>query len=132
MGYATMIRMNWRHSLLPSKPLCLPNRRRHEEVSGLCFDVKDTHPLHIEPVATLRADDAHEHVVTRRTAHDRPHGAHVDGEFTNHPGGAAMRTRFLNERHFKWENFSQDTACGIPIKCRVVHQDLLSDRNALF
>src|SRR5216683_314169 len=103
----------------------------HVKVSGLCFDMQDTHPLHIEPVAALRADDAHEHVVTRRTAHDRPHGAHVDGEFTNHPGGAAMRTRFLNERHFKWENFSQDTACGIPIKCSVVHQDLLSDRNAL-
>src|SRR5260370_14583927 len=84
----------------------------------LCSDVKDTHPLHIEPVAALRADDAHEHVVTRRTAHDCPHGAHVDGEFTNHPGAAAMSTGSLGDRHFKCENFSQDTACGIPIKCR--------------
>src|SRR5260221_12613861 len=87
----------------------------------LCSDMKDTHPLHIEPVAALRADDAHEHVVTRRTAHDRPHGALVDGEFTNHPGAAAMRTGSFGERHFKGENFSQDTACGIPIKCRIVH-----------
>ena len=26
------------------------------KVSGLCFDMQDTHPLHIEPVATIRAN----------------------------------------------------------------------------
>src|SRR5438132_1737950 len=89
--------------------------------SRLCSDVKNTHPLHIEPVAALRADDANEHVVTSRTAHYRSYATHIDGEFTNRPGGAAMSTRSLNERHFKRENFSQDAACGIPIECRIVH-----------
>jgi len=32
-----------------------------------------------------------------------------------------MSTGFLNERHFKGENFSQDAACGIPIEGRVIH-----------
>src|SRR5437868_4957505 len=91
------------------------------EASWLCSDVKNTHPLHIEPVAALCADDANEYVVTGRTAHYRSHVAHIDGERTNRPGGAAMPTRFLNERHFKRENFSQDAACGIPIECRIVH-----------
>src|SRR5579859_5901740 len=93
----------------------LPAPGGHLEVSRLCSDVKNTYPLHIEPVAALRADYANEHVVTSRTAHYRSHAAHIDGKRTNRPGGAAMSTRFLNERHFKRENFSQDAACGIPI-----------------
>jgi len=32
-----------------------------------------------------------------------------------------MSTGFLNERHFKGENFSQDAACGIPIEGCVIH-----------
>jgi hypothetical protein len=32
-----------------------------------------------------------------------------------------MRTGFLGERHFKWEDFPQDTACGISIECGIVH-----------
>src|SRR3989442_8187104 len=112
-----MLLMHWRRFWLPSRPQCLPKL----EVSRLCSDVKNTHSLHIEPVAALRADDTNEHVVTRRTVHYRSHTAHIDGECTNRPGGAAMSTRFLNERHFKRENFSQDAACSIPIECRVVH-----------
>src|SRR5258708_33546036 len=116
-------------SFEPNGSTSLPLRERyfpammesHPKGLWLCLEVKDTPPLHIEPLAAFRADDAHEHVVTRRTAHDCPHGALVDGEFTNHPGAAAMRTGSFGERHFKRENFSQDTACGIPIKCRIVH-----------
>src|SRR5260370_34956723 len=97
-------------SFEPNSSTSLPLRERllhalketYPKGLRLCSDVKDTHPLHIEPVAALRADDAHEHVVTRRTAHDCPHGAHVDGEFTNHPGAAAMSTGSFGERHFKW------------------------------
>src|SRR3989442_2554140 len=108
----------------PLSILKSPTRATYEsllEGSRLCSDVKNTPPLHIEPVAALRADDANEHVATSRTAHYCSHAAHIDGERTNRPGGAAMSTRFLNERHFKRENFSQDAACGIPIECRIVH-----------
>ena len=83
--------------------------------------MKNAHPLHIEPAAALRADDANEHVVTSRTAHYRSNAAHIDGERTNRPGGAAMSTRSFGQRHFKRENFSQDAARGIPIECRIVH-----------
>src|SRR5258708_12339551 len=93
------------------------------EGSGLGSDVKNTHPLHIEPVAALRADDANERAVTSRTAHYRSHAAHIDDERTNRAGGAAMITRSLNERHFKRENFSQDAPSRIPIQCRIVHSD---------
>jgi hypothetical protein len=91
------------------------------EVSRLRSDVKNTHPLHIEPVAALCADNTNEHMVTRRAAHYRSHAAHIDGERTNGTRPAAMSTGFLNERHFKRENFSQDAACGIPIEGRVIH-----------
>src|SRR5213080_2639044 len=85
------------------------------DILQLCYDLKDTHPLHIEPVAAPGTDDAHKRLITGGTAYYRTYGALVDGEFTNCPGGAAMRTGRLGNRHFKGEHFPQDTPCGIAI-----------------
>src|SRR5260370_10271240 len=88
--------------ILPHLPL-LRRRgiKRQSEVSRLCSDVENTHPLHIKPVAALRADDANEHVATSRTPHYRSHAAHIYGERTNRPGRPAIITRLLTEHHFK-------------------------------
>src|SRR5260370_2973875 len=96
-------------SFEPNSSTSLPLRERYFSALmesypkglRLCSDVKDTHPLHIEPAAALRADDAHEHVVTRRTAQDCPHGPPVYFEFTNHPHAAAISTGSFASRLFK-------------------------------